>query len=29
MQPGYKCIDLIDATKLILEFNEVIQLDDD
>ena len=29
IQPSYKCIDLIDAAKLILEFNEVIQLDGD
>ena len=29
IQPGYKCINLIDATKLILEFDEVIQLDGD
>ena len=29
IQAGYKRIDLIDATKLILEFNEVIQLDGD
>ena len=29
MQPVYKRGDLIDATKIILEFNEVIQLDDD
>ena len=29
IQPGYKRGDLTDATKLILEFNELIQLDDD
>ena len=29
IQPGYKRVNLIDATKLILEFNKVIQLDDD
>ena len=29
IQPAYKRIDLIDAAKLILEFNEIIQLDGD
>ena len=29
IQPGYKRLDLIDAAKLILEFTEAIQLDDD
>ena len=29
IQPGYKCVDLIDGAKLILGFNEIIQLDDD
>ena len=29
IQPGYKRVDLIDAAKLILEFNEKIQLDGD
>ena len=29
IQPGVKGIDLIDAAKVILEFNEVIQLDGD
>ena len=29
IQPGYERVNLIDATKLILEFNEVIQLDGD
>ena len=29
IQPGYKRLDLIDDAKLILEFNEAIQLDDD
>ena len=27
IQPNYKRVDLIDTTKLILEFNETIQLD--
>ena len=27
IEPGYKRADLIDATKLILQFNETIQLD--
>ena len=29
IEPGYKRADLIDATKLILQFNETIQLDGD
>ena len=29
IQPGYKHIDLIDAAKIILEFNEVLSLNDD
>ena len=29
IQPGYKRVNLIDGTKLILRFNEVIQLDGD
>ena len=29
IQPNYKRVDLIDAAKLILEFNETIQLDGD
>ena len=28
IQPGYKGIDLIDATKITLEFNEVLSLTD-
>ena len=29
IQPGYKRIDLLDAAKIILEFNEVLSLNDD
>ena len=29
IQPGHKRVDLTDAAKLILEFNERIQLDGD
>ena len=29
IQPGHKIVDLIDAAKLILKFNEIIQLDGD
>ena len=29
IQPGHKRIDLINASKLILGFNEIIQLDGD
>ena len=29
IQPGLKGVDLIDAAKVILEFNEVVQLDGD
>ena len=27
MQPNYQCINLLDTIKLILDFNETIQLD--
>ena len=29
IQPGYKSGDLLDAVKIILKFNETIQLDGD
>ena len=29
IQPGYKLIDLTDAAKIVLEFNEVLSLNDD
>ena len=29
IQPGYKRADLFDAVKIILEFNEVLSLNDD
>ena len=29
IQPGYKCADLLDAVKIVIDYNEVIKLDGD